>query len=58
MYLEGNVTQFGNIENEVITAATMSSTRDVILGVSVIGGIHINAGRPNWRVFDFPCFQT
>ena len=54
MFLEGNVTQFGNIENEVITAATISSTHDIIMGVSVIGGIHINAARPNWQVLFFP----
>lgn len=34
----------------MITCATVSSSKDVVFGVSIVGGIHSNAISSNWKV--------
>lgn len=42
--------QFNSMDNEFITSACISSSRDVIVATSIAGGIHVNARRPDWKV--------
>lgn len=37
----------------MITCASVSSSKDVVFGVSIVGGIHSTANRLNWKVFSF-----
>lgn len=37
----------------MITCASVSSTQDVVFGVSIVGGIHSTANRLNWKVLDY-----
>ena len=41
----------------MITASAMSSARSALVGVSILGGIHINAQRPDWTVSTVPRFE-
>ena len=43
-------TQFNSMDNEFITSACISSSRDVVVATSIAGGIHVNARRPDWKV--------
>ena len=42
--------QFNSMDNEFITSACVSSSRDVVVATSIAGGIHVNARRPDWKV--------
>lgn len=37
----------------MITCATVSSSKDVVFGVSIVGGIHSNVNISNWKVYLF-----